>query len=151
MLTPNILKSIDDSVLCWLATTNVHGHPNVSPKEIFVACEQYILIANIASPNSMRNIRQNNRVCVSFINIFTQKGYKIFGTADEIQPSNPSFEALVQPLEALTQGLFPIQSIFRIEVHQTFPIIAPSYYLIEGATEQSQIESAMRTYGVQPK
>ncbi len=149
MLTPEILKSIDASVLCWLATVDEYGQPNVSPKEIFVAFKEYILIANIASPNSVRNIRINNQVCVSFINIFTQKGHKVFGMAEEVQPSDPSFEVLVQPLETLIKGLFPIRSILRIEVHQTFPIIAPSYYLIEGTTEQSQIESAMNTYGVQ--
>ncbi len=35
MLTSDIKKYIDQSVLCWLATVSKDGIPNVSPKEIF--------------------------------------------------------------------------------------------------------------------
>ena len=46
------------SVLCWLATVDDHGMPNVSPKEIFCCHgERELLIANIASPQSVRNIK----------------------------------------------------------------------------------------------
>ena len=35
MLTTEMKKYIDKSVLCWLATSNAENIPNVSPKEIF--------------------------------------------------------------------------------------------------------------------
>ena len=35
MLTPDIKKYIDQSVLAWLATVSKEGIPNVSPREIF--------------------------------------------------------------------------------------------------------------------
>jgi uncharacterized protein len=62
---------IDKVVLCWLATVNAHGAPNVSPKEIFALYDtQTFIIADIRSPNSVRNIIQNPKVCISFIDIF---------------------------------------------------------------------------------
>jgi len=46
------------SVLCWLATVDAHGQPNVSPKEVFAAFdEKHLVIAHIASPLSVKNIQ----------------------------------------------------------------------------------------------
>ena len=39
------------SVLCWLATVDAEGQPNVSPKEIWsVADDEHVVVAHIASP-----------------------------------------------------------------------------------------------------
>ena len=84
MLTEDIKYYASKSVLCWLATVSAKGQPNVSPKELFVTeHDTHVLIANVASPTSVRNIRENPRVCVSFIDIFVQKGYKLQGIATE--------------------------------------------------------------------
>ncbi|WP_313952801.1 pyridoxamine 5'-phosphate oxidase family protein [Accumulibacter sp.] len=37
MLTDDVLNYIKRSVLCWLATADADGAPNVSPKEVFCA------------------------------------------------------------------------------------------------------------------
>ena len=85
MLTPDIKKYIDQSVLCWLATVSKDGIPNVSPKEIFTYLDnEHLGIAHIASPNSIRNIKANPNVCVSFVEIFVQKGYKLRGKVEII-------------------------------------------------------------------
>lgn len=150
MLTQEVLTSIDRSVLCWLATVDADGHPNVSPKEAFVTHGSHeLLIANIASPASARNIASQPKVCVSFVDIFVQKGYKLKGVASVIEPSQDDFLECSRPLETITQGQFPIQSIFRIRVTAVHPIIAPSYWMFPSITEASQVESALRTYGVQ--
>ncbi|MEL6255795.1 MAG: pyridoxamine 5'-phosphate oxidase family protein [Bacteroidota bacterium] len=55
---------IDRSVLCWLATSSAENFPNVSPKEIFAFYgSDKIIIANIASPQSIRNIREHFDRC----------------------------------------------------------------------------------------
>ena len=52
-------------VLCWLATVDALGQPNVSPKEVFaVIDEEHLVIAHIASPTSVKNVLQNPKVCV---------------------------------------------------------------------------------------
>ena len=80
MLTTDIKKSIDTCVLCWLATVDKDQQPNVSPKEMFTYLDDHtLLIANIASPNSVRNIAQQPKVSVSFVDVFTQKGFKLKG------------------------------------------------------------------------
>lgn len=58
------------------------GQPHVSPKEVFaVVDDQHVVIANIASPHTVRNIAINPRVCLSFVDVFVQKGFKLQGLA----------------------------------------------------------------------
>lgn len=151
MLTPDIKKYINSSVLCWLATSSSDHVPNVSPKETFSWYEdRYIIIANIASPQTLKNIRQNPKVCVSFIDVFVQKGYQIKGNATIVKRSDAGFDAMEAPLLKITEGKFPFSTITAILVEEVKPITAPKYILYPGTTEQQQIESAMKTYGVRP-
>lgn len=152
MLSPDILQSIDRSVLCWLATVDGQGQPNVSPKEIFATFDDaHVVIANIASPQSVRNIRQNPKVCMSFIDVFVQKGYKLHGRARIVPTGDAEFATLAAPLLAMTGDAFPIHSVIHLQVLEAEPILAPSYRLVSGTTEATQVASAMKTYGVMPR
>jgi len=93
------------SVLCWLATVDATGAPNVSPKEVFDVVGDRRVIANIASPRSSANIRVNPLVCVSLLDVFEQEGLRISGRASA--QSSSAFEAneMRTRLEAKTEGL----------------------------------------------
>jgi predicted pyridoxine 5'-phosphate oxidase superfamily flavin-nucleotide-binding protein len=149
MFTQEVIKYIEESVLCWLATSDKDNFPNVSPKEMFTHYkDNKILIANIASPNSVVNIIENSNVCVSFVNVFVQKGLKIKGQAKIIYKEDTDFEIKVKPLIALYSDKFPISAVIEITVQKIAPIQAPSYSLYPEITEEMQIKSAMDTYKV---
>jgi predicted pyridoxine 5'-phosphate oxidase superfamily flavin-nucleotide-binding protein len=152
MLSSEVHTSAARSVLCWLATVNANGQPNVSPKEIFAAFDtEHLVIANIASPTSVRNIEANPLVCVSFIDVFVQKGFKVVGTARNVGRQEVDFSHWAAPLKAKAGPRFPIHSVLVVRATAVEPILAPSYRLYPTeSTEQSQMASAMRTYGVQP-
>ena len=152
MISAQVQKSANRSVLCWLATVDADGQPNVSPKEIFsVFDEEHLVIANIASPASVRNIEMNGRVCVSFVDIFVQKGFKILGNARNVTREDSEYGRWVAPLEKKAGPRFPIRSVLVVQAVAVEPIIAPSYRLYPlYTTEQSQVQTALRTYGVQP-
>ena len=140
----------EQSVLCWLATVDDLGQANVSPKEIFaIVDDEHIVIANIASPHSARNIRTNEKVCVSFIDVFAQKGFKVFGIASDLKPEATDYTRWVESLQKMVSDRFPIRSIFLVRATTIEPILAPSYrlYPLE-TTEASQIRAALETYGV---
>ena len=146
MINEDVKKSIKDSVLCWLATSD-NEYPNVSPKEIFSYYNDKILIANIASPQSLKNISMNAKVCVSFIDILVQKGWKVNGTAKVIKTGHSDFKEYKDVLEEMTKGLFPFQAIFEITPTRCKEIIAPGYlFYPDKTTELSQIASAKKTY-----
>ena len=147
-LRKEIREYIDKSVLCWLATVSAENIPNVSPKEIFnYFGTDEIIIANIASPQTVRNIKQNASVCVSFIDILVQKGFQIKGKGEIITKSNPEFLKRKEVLAEMTGGKFPFSTITKITIEEVKPIIAPKYILYPETTESEQIESAKKAYG----
>lgn len=146
-LSNDIKISIDKSVLCWLATSSSDSVPNVSPKEIFTFTEDdTIIVANIASPQTEKNIKFNENVCISFMDILVQKGFQLKGKASIITKYNSRFLKLESQLIKMTGGKFPFETIFEIEVLSSKPIIAPKYVLYPETTEQQQIESAKKAY-----
>lgn len=152
MLPPELQTSAQTSILCWLATVDAEGQPNVSPKEIFTVFDpEHLVIANIASPASVRNIAANPRVCASFVDVFVQKGYKVLGTARNVRRHDADFASWAAPLQAMAGPRFPIHSVIVVCATGFEPIVAPSYRLYPGETKaQAQVAAAMRAYGVRP-
>ncbi|MDH2434102.1 pyridoxamine 5'-phosphate oxidase family protein [Pokkaliibacter sp. MBI-7] len=141
--------AIEKSVLCWLATVDSDGMPNVSPKEIFTyAADDTLLIAHIASPQSVANIRHHAQVCVSFVDVFEQRGYKLKGTAQLVQQDDSRYAGYLQRLRQLADERFPIQAIIVISVTSVQPVVAPSYWLFADTTVEQQVDNALRTYKV---
>lgn len=148
LLTEKVTRSIEKSVLCWLATLDNDGFPNVSPKEIFTqTADDKIAIALIASPGSLRNIKMQPKVCVSFIDIFVQKGYKVKGTAKVLeahQDNNPD----LQRLKNMAGPDFPFSKYVVITPIEVSEIVAPSYLFKSDTEEKGQIKSALKTYEI---
>jgi predicted pyridoxine 5'-phosphate oxidase superfamily flavin-nucleotide-binding protein len=151
LLNESVREAARRSVLCWLATVDAEGQPNVSPKEVWaIADEQHVVVAHIASPISARNIAQHPQVCLSFVDVFVQKGFKLIGNAREVGAGNAEFSTWAKPLLAMVGQRFTIQSVLVIQVQSVAAIVAPSYrFYPDVTTEASQVASAMRTYNVQ--
>lgn len=144
-----VKKYIDASVLCWMATSSIDNQPNVSPKEVFSFYgENSIIIANIASPKSAKNIEQNARVSLSFIDVFVQKGCKVTGLGRVISTEDKAFDKMKICLEKITQGKYPFQTIFEIQILKVDPIVAPSYFFYPDVSDDERIENAKQGYGV---
>lgn len=151
VLDAEVQAAIAASVLCWLATIGRDGAPNVSPKEIFCAAgEDWLAIADIASPNSVANIRANPQVCVSFVDVFRQKGFKLHGTAQLIGRRDPGFAEAAAGLVRLAGPAFPVRHAMLITVRKAARIIAPSYALRPEMDDAERLAAAYRRYGVLP-
>jgi len=148
LLSAPVVDYINRSILCWLATVSSEGIPNVSPKEVFTDYKtKSIIIANIASPNTVKNIRENPNVCLSFIDVLVQKGYQIKGKAELVTSKHPDFKSMEQKLLEMTGGKFPFSSITQILPETIKPILAPSYLLYPDiTTEKQQIAYAKIAY-----
>lgn len=146
-----VRADIDNSVLCWLATADADGMPNVSPKEIFASFgEDRIIIAEIASRQSLANIEANPQVCVSFVDVFRQQGFKLKGMASIRVPDDADFAEVHTPLAEMAGPGFPIRAVIDIKVSKLARIWAPSYALFPERSLQDRMADAYRTYGVHP-
>ena len=124
----------------------------MTPKEIFASHgDDRIVIADIASSGSVRNIRSRPQVCVSFVDVFRQRGYKITGRAKIVPPENSSFLELSIELLRMAGVEFPIRNIISVEVQQIARIQAPSFRLFPERSESERMRSVYDAYGVQPK
>lgn len=145
-LTNEVKLSMGKSVLCWLATVSVDGQPNTSPKEVFTYYDDHIIIANIASPRSAANIKQHNQVCVSFVDILEQRGFKIYGTATLLHHTHGEFAARAKCLQQITQGLYPFTTIIDVDVTAISKIVAPSYFLFPEQSVADKVHAARKRY-----
>ena len=101
MMDETVMRCASTSVLCGLAMVDPDGWPNVSPKEVFCAYDaRALLIANIASPGNRANVRRHSAVCVSFVDVLVQKGFKSKGIATVVESTDSAF-ALVGQLHHL--------------------------------------------------
>lgn len=150
-LNDAVRTDIANSVLCWLATVDADGMPNVTPKEMFAAHgDDRLVIADIMSAGSVRNIAAHPKVCVSFVDIFRQHGFKITGTARIVPPEADDFAALSADLVRMAGPDFPIRNVIEVTVARIARIRAPSYTLFPERTEDEHIAHTQKTYGVRP-
>ncbi|MFZ1410308.1 MAG: pyridoxamine 5'-phosphate oxidase family protein [Micropruina sp.] len=152
MLTPDAVSLFSRSVLCWLSTVGDDGWPSVSPKEIFVASSPtQILIADIASPRSVRNITANPRVCVAAVDVFEQHGYQAYGRARIVAADPNDRPDLVVPLRRLVGDAFPIRAVICVEVDRVTRILAPSVWMYPDVPRGQRREGALKAYGVRDR
>jgi predicted pyridoxine 5'-phosphate oxidase superfamily flavin-nucleotide-binding protein len=150
-IDPAIEIDAENAVLCWLATVDAAGTPNVTPKEIFALYGgDRLVIADIASSNSVRNIRHRPTVCVSFIDVFRQRGFKIVGTATIIGSGEDDFSIVGAKLLRMAGHAFPIRHVISVQIDTTSRIWAPSYRVYPDQTEAERMQQAYRAYGVYP-
>lgn len=141
------------AVLCWLATADADGRPNVSPKEIFTLHETpegagEALMALLMSPGSARNIAANPWGCVSFVDPFAEKGLKIEGPADILRRGDPGYAERVGPLEAYAGPKFPFRAMIRVRADRVSPIVAPGSVLFPERDPVEQRRKVLSRYGV---
>lgn len=150
MMNDAVRYEIDRAVLCWLATVNEDGIPNVSPKELWrIHDHATVVIADIASGGSVRNLRINLACCVSFVDVFRQKGFKLTGTALIIGNKDGGFEDMSAPLRAIAGTRFSVRNVVAMTVQHVAPIVAPSYALHK-ASEEEMMADSFKTYSVKP-
>ena len=147
-----VRTDIDNAVLCWLASVDADGMPNVSPKEIFAPLgDERLVIADIASPRSVANLRAHPKVCVSFVDVFRQRGFKLYGTARIGLPDAPDFQEGAALLASIAGPDFPIRHVIEVTVSKINRIWAPSYGLFPDRSEDERMQAAYAAYGVHPR
>lgn len=152
LLTPALRAEAPGAILCWLATVSLDGTPNVSPKELWHLhpTEDEVSIAEIASPISARNIGTSARACVSFVDVFRQRGWKLTGTATLLPQGAPGFDIVAAGLLQMAGPDFVVRGVIRLRVERVARILAPSYRVFPNRTVEEQMQRAYATYGVVP-
>ena len=137
ILSEQMKQLIERQRLGFVATVCADGTANLSPKgTLRVLDDEHLVFADLKSPATVRNLRQNPSIEVNVVDQFVRKGYRFKGHA-EILDSGAEFERLVEIYSSLGLSDAPkkIQSIVIVRVEQARPLVSPAYDY--GADEES--------------
>jgi predicted pyridoxine 5'-phosphate oxidase superfamily flavin-nucleotide-binding protein len=137
VLTEQMKELVDRQRLGFVATVCADGTPNLSPKgTLRVLDDERLVFADLKSPATVRNLRQNSSIEVNVVDQFIRKGYRFKGHA-EVLDSGAEFDRLVAFYGTLGLSDAPkkIQSIVIIKVDQVRPLVSPAYDY--GANEEA--------------
>ena len=132
MLTPDMKRIVEEQRLGFVATVAADGTPNVSPKGTFVVLDDVtIAFGEIRSPGTIRNLRDNQRIEVNFVDPFVRKGYRFAGTARVVERGADGFDMLLPHFRGVL--VQRIRAIVAITVTKALPLTSPIYD--DGKTE----------------
>ena len=88
-LTEDAKKIIGEFGPALIATANKEGKPNVSPKGSFrILDDEHVVFANIASPRTITNLKENPQLTAIMFDRSTRKGCRIWGKAELLDSGN---------------------------------------------------------------
>ena len=132
ILTADMKRVVAEQRLGFVATVCPDGTPNLSPKgTTAVWDDDHLIFANIRSPGTLANLRQNANVEVNVVDPFVRKGYRFKGVASILESGALYDQALSWYRERGSQNA--IREIVMIRVQTAQPIDSPAYDL--GLTE----------------
>lgn len=142
-----IRADIKNSVRCWLATVD----RTATPKEMFRHHgDNRIVVADITSNNTVRNIRAHPSVCVSFIDVFRPRGLKVLGSAKLIALDESDILSVGADLLRTAGTDFPVRNLISTQIEWISRLWAPSYTLFRYRTEVQTTLNAYDACGVVP-
>ena len=132
VLTADMKRVVGEQRLGFVATVCPDGTPNLSPKgTTAVWDDDHLVFANIRSPGTLANLRQNANVEINVVDPFVRKGYRFKGVAS-ILDSGPLYDNVVAFYKQ--RGVASvIREVVLVRVRSAKPIDSPAYDL--GATE----------------
>ena len=128
LLTADMKRVVDEQRLGFVATVRPDGTPNLSPKgTTAVWDDDHLVFANIRSPGTIANLRQNAAVEVNVVDPFVRKGYRFKGKAAVLAKGSEHEKAVAMYIR---RGVVnPIREVVVIAVEQALPVTSPAYDL----------------------
>ena len=132
LISADMKRVVEEQRLGFVATVCPDGTPNLSPKGTTAIWDtDYLVFANIRSPGTLANLRQNPNVEVNVVDPFVRKGYRFKGVAAVLE-AGPLYDQVIAFYQE--RGVANvIREVVMVRVHRAQPIDSPAYDL--GLTE----------------
>jgi predicted pyridoxine 5'-phosphate oxidase superfamily flavin-nucleotide-binding protein len=145
-ITDDMRSIVRRAILCFVATVSEDGTPNLSPKASLAFRGDALLFANIASPQTVRNIRRNPAVEINVVDFLARRGYRFSGRAIILEPEDEAFRDIAAWVKSTNGEIYPVFDVIRIDIAKVRPVLSPAY-TIGGVDEATLTESYRRKYG----
>jgi predicted pyridoxine 5'-phosphate oxidase superfamily flavin-nucleotide-binding protein len=126
ILNDDMKRVVSQQRLAFVATVCADNTPNLSPKgTIAVWDDDHLVFANIRSPQTMANLRENSSVEINVVDPMVRKGYRFKGTAT-ILDAGTEYEKVTAFFAA--RGVSNrLQEIVVVAVERAIPVTSPAY------------------------
>lgn len=148
ILSDEMQRMVQRQRLGYVATVCPDGTPNLSPKGTTKVWDDSSLIfADLASPNTIRNLRHNPAIEVNVVDPISRKGYRFKGTARVLTEGDEFERALAfYEYNGLADPRRRIHAIVIIAVTQAQPLISPAY---DSGASEAEIRAQWKRYWAQ--
>lgn len=149
-ITAEMRAAVAACKLCFAATVNADGTPNLSPKaSLMVYDEAHLVFANIASPTTVANLRRNPAIEINVVDIFVRKGFRFRGTARIVAPGGgPEYDFVAKPFWAKHGNHYPVHQVVAVRVEYAAALLSPAYLFNDNVREVDVRRAYLAEYGV---
>jgi predicted pyridoxine 5'-phosphate oxidase superfamily flavin-nucleotide-binding protein len=128
MLTTAMRTVISDSTVGLVASIGPDGRPNLSPKGTMVVLdEKTIAFANVRSPGTTRNVRENPAVELNFVDIFSRKACRVRGLAAYIERGEARFGTLMPYFNQWPTLQEKMRGFILVDIEHAAIVLSPIY------------------------
>ena len=139
----NIKNFVNFQKLGYVATISKDGTPNLSPKgTIAVIDESTLVFADIRSPQTMQNLKENSSIEINVVDPFQRSGYRFKGDGKIIIEGSEFDKILDYYANAGVKS--KINSVVVVDVKSMSEVTSPSYDL--GATKDELVSKWKKYY-----
>jgi hypothetical protein len=150
-ITDDMRDIIRRAILSFVATVNPDGTPNVSPKASLTVRGNALYFADIASPNTLRNLKWNAAIEINVVDVFSRRGYRFSGLATVLDKEHPEYATIAEWVWAINGREYPVNHVVRLEPAHAMPLLSPAYVFANNVQSEEEIrDSYYLKYGVRP-
>jgi len=119
-MIPEEVKSLfGNRQLCWMATADASGVPNVAPmRQVWWTGKRSLVIGDMFMKATAANIQSTGRMCLAAYNPETERSWKLTGTAT-YETEGPNYDMAQAELQKNKPGkrfkgvvVFTIQAVY---------------------------------------
>ncbi len=138
---------VESTQLCYVASINDDGTPNLSPKgSLTVLDRNHLIFANIASTKTIENLRKRPFLEINIVNTFNRIGFGISGTAEIMEQGTNEYDFVTKPLWKNHGTNLLVHNVVKINVVKVRKFHSPAYKYGNNVTEELLTESFLNIY-----
>ena len=138
MISQEIKETIKKAKLCFVATINHDGSPNLSPKASLEVWDQcHVIFAHIESFKTIENLKSRPLVAINVVDFIKRKGFCLEGEATIFQHGTPEYDFIAEPIWKNHGPQYPVHCAVKVKVHSAGGLYSPAYKYDDKATEDN--------------
>jgi hypothetical protein len=109
--------------------------------------DEHLAFADIMSPATIRNLRNNPNIEINMVDPFLRRGYRFKGVA-EIVTEGETYDLVANELWDREGRQYPVNAVVHIKVQVALPVRSPAYVFNKGVEEENVRKIWLERYGV---